>query len=281
MSKISTVLVTGAGGYIGRFVVKTLLDLGIQVSAVDFNTEFIDDRAKKLEFNIFAEYENIYEELGSPDVCLHMAWRDGFVHNAESHMLHLYSHYKFIRSMVEGGLKHVAVMGTMHEVGYFEGEINESTPTNPHSLYGIAKNSLRQSLSILLQNKDDVVFQWLRAFYIYGDDAKSKSVFSKIIQAEKEGKEIFPFTTGKNKYDFITVDELAKQISLSVMQTKVTGIINCCSGNPISLKEKVEDFLETNNFSIKLDYGAFPERPYDSPGIWGNSDKIKEIKGLF
>ncbi|MFC6648295.1 NAD-dependent epimerase/dehydratase family protein [Paenibacillus rhizoplanae] len=110
-------------------------------------------------------------------------------------------------------------------------------------MYGIAKNSLRQSLSLLLQDKA-VVFQWLRAFYIYGDDAKSKSVFSKIIQAEEEGKEVFPFTTGENKYDFITIEELAEQISLAAMQTKVKGIINCCSGIPISLKDKVEEFKD-------------------------------------
>lgn len=271
-----TVLVTGAGGYIGRFVVKTLLDYGIQVLAVDFNTEYIDQRAKKIEFNIFGDYENVFEELGSPDVCLHMAWRDGFVHNADSHMQFLYSHYKFVKGMIEGGLKHVAVMGTMHEIGYYEGEIDENTPTNPHSLYGIAKNSLRQSLSLLVQEKD-VVFQWLRAFYIYGDDSKSKSIFSKIIQAEEEGKEVFPFTTGKNKYDFITIDQLAEQISYSIMQTEVTGIINCCSGQPVSLKDKVEEFLAKNNFKIKLNYGAFPERPYDSPGIWGSNKKINQI----
>ena len=276
MSINKTVLVTGAGGYIGRFVVKTLLDHGVQVSAVDFNTEYIDQRANKIEYNIFGDYENVYEELGRPDVCLHMAWRDGFIHNADSHMQFLYSHYKFIKGMIEGGLEHVAVMGTMHEVGYYEGEIDEDTPTNPHSLYGIAKNSLRQSLSLLVQDKD-VVFQWLRAFYIYGDDSKSKSIFSKIIQAEEEGKEVFPFTTGENKYDFITIDQLAKQITLSVMQTEITGIINCCSGQPISLKDKVEEFLKGNNFNIKLNYGVFPERPYDSPGIWGNNKKINQI----
>ncbi|MFC6648294.1 NAD-dependent epimerase/dehydratase family protein [Paenibacillus rhizoplanae] len=120
MYKNKTILVTGAGGYIGRFVVKYLLNLGVQVSAVDYNTEFIDERAKKFEFNIFADYDNIYEELGKPDVCLHLAWRDGFVHNSESHLQNLYSHYKFIRSMVDGGLQHVAVMGTMHEIGYLK-----------------------------------------------------------------------------------------------------------------------------------------------------------------
>ncbi|MCM3701155.1 NAD(P)-dependent oxidoreductase [Paenibacillus macerans] len=271
-----TVLVTGAGGYIGNYVVKTLLDMGVKVMAVDNNTDRIDFRANVIEYNIFSSNEQIFDHLGRPDICLHMAWRDGFVHNADSHLKNLFSHYEFIKNMVNGGLKHVAVMGTMHEVGYHEGEINENTPTNPYSLYGIAKNSLRQALETFIRDKD-VVFQWLRAFYIYGDDLKNKSIFSKIIQAEQEGKESFPFTTGENKYDFITVDELARQISLSVLQTEVKGIINCCSGQPVSLKEMVEKFLEKNAFNIKLEYGAFPERPYDSPAIWGNNEKIQKI----
>jgi nucleoside-diphosphate-sugar epimerase len=271
-----TILVTGAGGYIGRFVVKCLLDMGANVIAVDNNTENIDIRATRLEANIFSDNDNIFEELGSPDCCLHMAWRDGFIHNSEAHFQFLHYHYSFVKRMVDGGLKQIAVMGTMHEVGFFEGEINEDTPTNPSSLYGIAKNSLRQSLQTLLKDTD-VVFQWLRAFYIYGDDLKSNSIFSKIIQAEQDGKEYFPFTTGKNKYDFITVDELAQQISLSVVQTEVTGIINCCSGTPIALCDQVQNFIAKNKFKIKLEYGAFPDRAYDSPAIWGNNQKISEI----
>lgn len=271
-----TVLVTGAGGYIGSYVAKTLLDFGVNVTAVDNNTSNIDPRANIIEYNIFSEDEKIYEHLGRPDVCLHMAWRDGFVHNAESHLKNLHSHYNFVRNLVNGGLQHIAVMGTMHEVGYHEGMINDDTPTVPYSLYGVAKNTLRQSLDILLKDRN-VVYQWLRAFYIYGDDLKNKSIFSKIIQAEQEGKEKFPFTTGNNKYDFITVEELAKQISLSVLQSEITGIINCCSGKPVSLKDMVENFLKQNGFKIKLEYGAFPDRPYDSPAIWGNNDKITKI----
>ncbi|NMC61334.1 MAG: NAD(P)-dependent oxidoreductase, partial [Candidatus Methanofastidiosa archaeon] len=58
---------------------------------------------------------------------------------------------------------------------------------------------------------------------------------------------------------------------------EVTGIINVSSGEPISLADKVESFIEDNNFDIKLKYGVFPDRPYDSPAIWGDNQKITEI----
>jgi dTDP-6-deoxy-L-talose 4-dehydrogenase (NAD+) len=178
--------------------------------------------------------------------------------------------------MLDGGLKQLAVMGTMHEVGYWEGAIDENTPCNPISMYGIAKDALRRSTFQMAKGKD-VCLQWLRAYYIYGDDKRAVSIFGKIVQAVEEGKTTFPFTTGKNKYDFIRVEELARQIAACVMQTEVDGIINCCTGRPVSLAEQVEGFIREHGFNIRLEYGAFPDRPYDSPGVWGDAEKIRNI----
>ena len=61
------------------------------------------------------------------------------------------------------------------------------------------------------------------------------------------------------------------------MQDKVDGVINCCSGIPIGLGEKIEGYIADNGFDITLDYGAFPDRPYDSPALWGDPAKIRAI----
>lgn len=273
---MSKVLVTGANGYIGRYVVRRLLDLGYTVDACDIRFDDIDERANRINTSIFNGSVDIYNELGQPDICIHLAWRDGFIHNSELHMSDLSNHYIFLKNMIKGGLKRLSVMGTMHEVGYWEGSIDEDTPTNPFSMYGIAKNALRKSLELMAKD-NDVVVHWLRAYYIIGDDLKSNSIFSKICNMENNGEETFPFTTGKNKYDFITVDELAKQIVAAATQTEITGIINCCSGKPMSLAEKVEEFIRDKGFKIRPEYGAFPDRPYDSPGVWGDYNKIKKI----
>lgn len=270
------VVVTGANGYIGRYVVKKLIELNYEVIAVDINTSEIPKGVCVINEDIFNCDKDIYQRLGSPDVCIHLAWRNGFVHNSQTHVDDLHKHYNFIKNMIDGGLKNIAVMGTMHEVGYWEGAITSDTPCNPQSLYGISKNALRQYVTSLTADKD-VNMYWLRAFYIIGDDEKSNSIFGKIVTASKEGKKEFPFTSGKNKYDFITLKELATQIALASVQTKYTGIINLCSGTPISLGEKVESFIKENNLEIKLKYGAFPDRAYDSPGVWGDPTIINNI----
>lgn len=270
------IAVTGAGGYIGRHTVSALLDMGAEVIAADIAIDGIDPRAVALKMDVFSENTDIYRKLDCPDACLHMAWRDGFIHDSPLHMGCLSAHYQFIRNMLDGGLKQLAVMGTMHEVGYYEGSIDENTQCNPISMYGIAKDALRRSTFHMVEGTD-VVLQWLRAFYIYGDDRKNHSVFSKLLEADEDGKEFFPFNSGTNKYDFIHVKDLAKQLAASVMQTEVDGIINCCTGNPVSLAQKVENFIKEKKLKIKLQYGVFPDRPYDSPGEWGNPDKINKI----
>ena len=273
------VLVTGAGGYIGRYVVKSLLDLGNEVVALDFNLDGIDERADRQSIDIFKETEGLFDLLNRPDVMIHMAWRDGFKHNSDAHMLYLSEHYRFVTEMVEQGLKQVVVMGSMHEIGYHEGEINDDTPGSPLSLYGISKDSLRRALTLRLA--DAAVLQWVRAYYILGDDARNASVFSKIIEAVNQGKKTFPFTNGLNEYDFIQIETLGEQIAKVANQTEVSGIINCCTGNPQKLKDVVEQFIEEKGFDICLEYGVFPDRPYDSPCVYGNTDKINRIMAMF
>ncbi|QOV20920.1 NAD(P)-dependent oxidoreductase [Blautia liquoris] len=274
------VLVTGSGGYIGRHVVRTLLDMNYTVIAADIHNTEVDDRATKINISIFDDDPDIYKHLGSPDICIHLAWRNGFVHNACTHMEDLSAHCRFLRRMIESGLKNLAVMGTMHEVGYWEGAIDENTPCNPLSQYGVAKNALRQSLMQLTKTQDFNLY-WLRAYYILGDDMKNHSVFTKILQKAEEGEKTFPFNSGKNLYDFISVDQLAEYISKAATQKEITGIINVCTGKPVSLADKVEEFIKRKRLSIKLNYGAFPDRSYDSPGVWGNPEKMKKILEMF
>ena len=269
------ILVTGANGYLGRGIVKHILDRGNEVVATDIVLDKVDSRAKLVEGNVF-DVENPYKYFGEPDVLLHLAWRDGFVHNSEKHVNDLPLHYNFIFKCIKEGVKKVCVMGSMHEIGFFEGSINENTPCHPMSLYGIGKNTLRDLVE-LLAGQNGIEWQWLRGYYIVGNTEYGSSIFSKIVAAEKDGKEEFPFTMGQNQYDFLDYEDFCEQVAAAVSQDKINGIINICSGKPEKLATRVEQFIAENNFKIKLKYGAFPDRPYDSKAVWGDGTKINKI----
>ena len=271
------ILVTGANGYLGQGIVKSIINLsggGTEVVATGLKINQVDSRAQRISCDLFA-IENPYEYFGKPDVLLHLAWKDGFVHYSDAHIDLLPKHYRFIKKMVESGTKQIAVMGSMHEIGFFEGSINERTPCNPTTPYGISKNALRQLTEMLCKNK--ATFQWLRGFYIVGNSEYGSSIFSKITSSVKEGKDKFPFTMGLNQFDFIDYDSFCDQVAYAVLQKDVDGIINICSGRPEKLSDRVERFIREEKYSISLEYGAFPDRPYDSKAIWGDDTKIQEI----
>ncbi len=268
------IMVTGADGYIGKGVVAQLLKAGHEVVAMGFRPCGIKHIG--LEERIGDVFSFDFETEETPDVLLHLAWRNGFAHNDIFHLEDLPKHYLFIKAALEAGVKRVAVMGSMHEVGYHEGMVDENTPCNPTTPYGVAKNALRQ-LTGELCRQHNAQMQWLRGFYLVSNDGRGCSIFSKIVAAEREGKAEFPFTSGRCKYDFLPYDEFCNQVVATVEQGEVNGIINICSGEPIALGDYIEQFIAENGFAIKLGYGKYPDRPYDSPAIWGDATKIRSI----
>ena len=269
------ILVTGANGYLGQGIVKHILDCGNEVVAADFAIDYIDERADRRACDLFS-IEDPFNYFDQPDVLLHLAWRDGFVHYSDAHIDDLPKHYEFIKKMAGSEVKMIAAMGSMHEIGFFEGSIKEETPCNPTTPYGIAKNGLRQLTEMFCKQKGKK-FMWLRGYYIVGNSQYGSSIFSKITAAEAEGKTEFPFTLGQNQFDFIDYVDFCEQVARSVGQDDVLGVINICSGHPEKLADRVERFIKENGYSIKLKYGAFPDRPYDSKAIWGDGRKIEEI----
>lgn len=269
------VLVTGANGYLGRGIVKQLLADGIDVVATDFSSQNDELDCVYMQTDLFA-VEKPYEFFGKPDVVLHLAWRDGFVHNSFNHIGDLSKHVTFIEKMAQAGIKRMAIMGSMHEIGFHEGSINENTVCHPMSYYGIAKDALRNAATLICKN-NNVILQWLRGFYIVGTSANGSSIFAKLIQASLEGKTEFPFTMGQNQFDFIDYEKFCLQVAATVEQDKINGIINICEGRPEKLADRVERFIVENNLGIELKYGAFPDRPYDSKAVWGDSGRITLI----
>ncbi|WP_199183414.1 NAD(P)-dependent oxidoreductase [Cryobacterium sp. Y82] len=178
--------------------------------------------------------------------------------------------------MIDGGLNQLAVAGTVHEIGPHFGIVQDDAPASPVTLYGISKNSLHEALKVQSTIRD-FSLQWLRLFYLVGDDKFNNSIFTRIVEAAERGDETVPFTDGKNAFDFLDVTESADQISKAVLQDDVLGVINCCSGAPTRIGVAVEKFIVQSGYEIKLQYGRYPNRLGESSSLYGDASKIRQI----
>ncbi len=261
------VAVTGANGFLGSGICHELVRRGHDVVAVDLRGDHLGEGIRMVEGSAF-EMADPFFEMDEPDCVLHLAWRDGFKHNSDAHIEDLPKHVELIKRLADSPLGRIAVMGSMHEVGYFEGGIRPETPCSPESMYGIAKNALRQATELLCR-ESETELQWLRGYYIVDKATYGSSIFSKICKAAAAGQSSFPFTMGQNQYDFLDYPEFCSMVVDIVTGDSGAGIYNISSGRPERLADRVERFIAENGFDIRLEYGAYPDRPYDSPAVWG------------
>lgn len=86
----------------------------------------------------------------------------------------------------------------------------------------------------------------------------------------------FPFTLGINQFDFLDHSDFCEMIADITGQNKINGIVNICSRRPEQLAHSVKRFMQENNYDIKLEYRASPDRLYDYKG-----NMERQIKNTF
>ncbi|MEO5967936.1 MAG: NAD-dependent epimerase/dehydratase family protein, partial [Ferruginibacter sp.] len=173
----------------------------------------------------------------------------------------------------------INVTGTCLEYGMLEGCLNEEMEVKPTTSYGIAKNELRIKLQ-KLSEEFPFNFKWMRLFYMFGNGQNPKSLISQLDKALVNNEEEFKMSGGQQVRDFLPVETVAEYIVKAASQDVVTGVINCCSGKPITVYDFIINYLEENNKSIKLKPGYYPYTSYEPMEFWGNTKKLRLITGL-
>ena len=259
------VIVSGATGFIGRHVVKELVEKGYEVFALVRDLEKASSIAAlknttPLHFDITKP--NVKISLPVDSIFIHCAWENvretlSLIHIEE----HLINNYLTI--------KKILITGTCYEYGLQYGPLKPSSPTLPNTPYAIAKDTLHKSLRAL-QSKTHFELIWARLFYIYGEGQDEKSVVSLFDRALANGDTVFNMSHGEQLFDYLPVEVVATKI-INLLSYE-DGTFNVCSGTPISLRRLLENRAEAAGKKIKLNLGFYEYRKQDAIAIWGIGD---------
>ncbi len=278
------ILVTGATGFIGNYIIKTLLQQGYNVVATSANIDkaaaadwFNQVTYIAFDFNNFDKGINYFSFFNEPDRLIHLSWEGLPNYKADFHLAkNLPLQKAFLENLLQNGLKDITVTGTCFEYGMKEGCLKEDMECEPANPYAIAKNELRIALE-KLSAQYGAGFKWVRLFYMFGKGQSPKSLISQLDKALEEGTTVFNMSGGEQVRDFLPVEKVAAYIVAIALQKTITGVVNCCSGKPITVKAFVENYLSSNNRTIKLNLGYYPYSDYEPMSFWGDNTKLKSI----
>lgn len=272
------VAVTGASGFIGRHVLSEFARLQVETVAITRDPKpLLDQNAADhvVELDIANPGEACFERLGRPDVLVHLAW-DGLPNYRSLHHFEteLPRQFHFLKSMIAAGLPSLLVSGTCFEYGMQSGPLSEEMPAEPGNPYGYAKDALRKQLTFL-RLAQPFSLTWARLFYLYGEGQSKGSLYPLLKDAVQRGDRVFNMSGGEQLRDYLPVAEVARQLVCLAMAQRHIGIINVCSGNPVSVRSLVEQWIRENEWKIELNLGHYPYPDYEPLAFWGDATRIR------
>jgi dTDP-6-deoxy-L-talose 4-dehydrogenase (NAD+) len=276
------VLVTGSTGFIGRHVVPLLIEHELEVVTTSRN----EKKARQFDWYDKTEYKpcNIYQKgidffsfFEEPDIIIHLAWEGLPNYKSPFHVeKNLPTNCHFLKNFLEGGVKKMVVAGTCYEYGMQCGCLSEDAATMPVTQYGLAKDTLRKYLEMVIPEYD-TSFNWVRLFYMYGEGQNENSLIPQLKKAILSGDKVFNMSGGEQLRDYLNVKTVAEYICRIALQAEINGVINCCSGKPVSIRRLVEKVISEMNSDITLDTGYYPYPDYEPLAFWGDVSRLKSI----
>ena len=276
------ILVTGATGFIGNYVIEELLKKEFQVIATSRTIEKAKEKSwfKKvifIEHDLNVVEDNLFQKFHEPDLLIHLAWNGLPNYKKLFHIeTELMNQYNFIKNLIVSGLTNVNITGTCFEYGMLDGQLNEELVVNPQNPYAIAKNSLRIFIE-QLQREYLFNFKWMRLFYMYGKGQNENAILPQLQNAIDRNETVFNMSLGEQIRDYLSIEEIAKHIVNVSLQNNTNGIINISSNEPIKIIELVKKYLLDTKQTISLNLGFYPYPDYEPFSFWGDNSKLKNI----
>jgi nucleoside-diphosphate-sugar epimerase len=276
----SSVLLTGATGFIGSHVARLLVREGVEVHALvrtgsDLRrvADLVADlRLARADLLDAAEVERHVIRI-APEVCIHAAWhaQPGSYLQADENTALVAASAALATQLGRAGCRRFVGLGTCLEYDVSTGTLAESTLTRPASLYAASKLAtflLMEQVGALT----GMEVAWARLFYQYGPSEDHRRLVPATIRALQSGEEA-PVTKGEQVRDFLHVEDVAAAI-WSIARSGVVGAVNVGSGEAITVRGLVEIIGAIVGRPELLAFGAIPDRRGDPPYVCADNRRL-------
>lgn len=277
------ILVSGANGFIATHILLRGLELfpsyrwvATSASAEKAKYKPWYDKVEFIPYDYHFHQTEVPFRFSEQDILIHAAW--GFLpfyKKAEHITVELPAQKKFLQTCFENGLRNISVLGTCYEYGMQEGCLDEKkNPSKPVMPYPEAKVKLYQWI---IDNFPRINLTWMRLFYMFGDGQSEKSLIPQLEKALAENRPTFDMSKGDQVRDYQKVEEMAEKIVRIALLGENNGIVNICSGKPITVLDLVKNYLKENNKLITLNTGVYPYPDYEPFAFWGCPEKMNKL----
>jgi nucleoside-diphosphate-sugar epimerase len=278
------VLVTGATGFIGKYIIPILLEKGYDIIAV------YSGRSKHIKTSSHCEYiaTNLLDIAGienlirntKPSYLVHVAWeaRPGIFWTSKDNMQWAKASSELFRSFYRnGGIRGISAGScAQYEWGTDKPFIEMITPDKPATLYGQAKLAFEAEI-MHLSIQQQLSYASGRIFMTYGPNEYPQKLIASIISALLQNQPINT-TDGNMVRDFMYVKDIAAAF-VSLLESDIQGIVNIASGQPTMIKDLIFNISEKLKKPDLIRLGSLSRQPNEPDIILADTSRLnKEVK---
>jgi nucleoside-diphosphate-sugar epimerase len=275
---LNRVLLTGASGFIGRRVLRPLLELGFEVHAVGRAgpPPESDDRVVWHRADILADAQRaaVVQDVNASHL-LHLAWyaEPGAFWSARENVLWVAASVRLANEFLHAGGRRIVGAGTCAEYEWGRPVLAEpSTPLRPATLYGVCKDATQRVVRAAAEQAG-ASFAWGRVFFLYGPGEHPARLVSSLARALVRGEEA-QATEGTQQRDFLHVDDVASAFA-ALLNSSVAGPVNIASGEAVEVREIAKTLARIAGRPELLALGARPTPENEPASIVGDASRLR------
>lgn len=279
------IFVTGATGFIGKYLIKRLININCNIYAIDrkvkdqsVESNSINWIPKRLEDLILDDLKNIHTviHLAAVGVSPQKASKK------DLEFLNVYQSLRLIQLAEQAGVKRFIAAGTCLEYGKESDNWNYIPPNaklKPLCPYSRSKAKCFKLLS-QFSIKHNIEMFYGRIFSAYGEGQYEHNLWPSLIRAANSGKD-FHMTKAEEIRDFIHVDKVTKYFVNAIFREDIKIrkplIINIGSGYPIKLKDFAQNEWDKLKPEGKIIFGALKNRKYTIKRMVANIEGLNNF----